>query len=167
MGPGGENPETPEGDGVLVGAGGGREGELGEELDKSEDEVVRVLQPEDSILLRSLTGRPALGQGVTEAVNLGDEEGGSLGGDGDIGDPSLNDKTNGVVNDILGEVWNTQEEDLVDEGHDMGEYLDYEAYDDHELEESEGFLLQEGAAGPVIEYQEFVSLDPVKVFKER
>ena len=68
MGPGGENPETPEGDGVLLGAGGGREGEL----DKSEDEVVRVLHPEDSILLRSLTGRPDIGHGVTQAVNLGE-----------------------------------------------------------------------------------------------
>ena len=131
-----------------------------EELDNSE--VLRVqLQPEDSILMRSLTGRPAPGQGVTQAVNLGgDEEEEGLVGDGDIEEPSLDDKTDAHVKDIHGEVWNLQEEDLGDEG----DYLDYGVYD--EVEPVEGFVPDEGSAGPVIEYQEFVSLNPVKVFNE-
>ena len=37
---------------------------------------------------------------------------------------------------------------------------------DEDLEPVEGFVPEEGSAGPVIEYQEFVSLNPVKVFKE-
>ena len=145
-----------------------------EELDDSEMLRVKQLQPEDSILMRSLTGRHALGTlGVTQAVNLGgdreEEEG--LGGDGDIEEPSLDDTTDAHVKDMPGEVWNLQEEDLAD---DEGDYLDYELYDEEigvydedELEEPvEGFLPEEGSAGPVIEYQEFVSLNPVKVFNE-
>jgi len=141
--------------------GGDLEREQEEELDNSE--VLRVqLQPEDSILMRSLTGRPAPGQGVTQAVNLGgDEEEEGLGGDGDIEEPSLDDKTDAHVKDIHGEVWNLQEEDLGDEG----DYLDYGVYDE-DLEPVEGFVPEEGSAGPVIEYQEFVSLNPVKVFNE-
>ena len=144
--------------------GGDLEGEQKEELGNSE--VLRVeLQPEDSILIRSL--RPALDQGVTQAVNLGgDEEEDGLGGDGDIEEPSLDDKTDAHVEDSLGEVWNLQEENLGDESHDdEGDYLDYGVYDE-ELEPVEGFVPEEGSAGPVIEYQEFVSLNPVKVFKE-
>jgi len=143
-----------------VDEGGDLEREQKEKLDNSE--VLRVqLQPEDSILIRSLTGRPALGQGVTQAVNLGgDEEEEGLGGDGDIEEPSLDDKADAHVKDVLGEVWNLQEENLGDESHnDEGDYLDYGVYDE-ELEPVEEFVPEEGSAGPVIEYQEFVSLNP-------
>ena len=150
----------------MVSAGGGLGGGLEEELegnleDQDKSEVLRVLQPEDSILLRSLTGRPDIGHGVTQAVNLGDEEEeDGLGGDGDIEEPSL-ETDDSHVKDTLGEAWNLQEENLVDEG----DYLDYDAYDE-ELEPSPGFVPEEGSAGPVIDYQEFVSLNPVKVFYE-
>jgi len=145
----------------LVNAGVVLGGDLEEELEgdledqDNQSEVLRVLQPEDSILLRSLTGRPDIGHGVTQAVNLGDEEEEEgLGGDGDIEEPSL-ETDDGHVKDILGEAWNLQEENLDDEG----DYLDYDAYDE-ELEPSQGFVPEEGSAGPVIEYQEFVSLNP-------
>ena len=162
-----EESETPEADEKLVNAGGSLGGDLEEELEgdledqDNQSEVLRVLQPEDSILLRSLTGRPDIGHSVTQAVNLGDEEEEEgLGGDGDIEEPSL-ETDDGHVKDILGEAWNLQEENLDDEG----DYLDYDAYDE-ELEPSQGFVPEEGSAGPVMEYQEFVSLNPVKVFKE-
>ena len=160
-----EESETPEADEKLVNAGVVLGGDLEEELEgdledqDNQSEVLRVLQPEDSILLRSLTGRPDNGHGVTQAVNLGDEEEEEgLGGDGDIEEPSL-ETDDGHLKDILGGAWNLQEENLDDEG----DYLDYDAYDE-ELEPSQGFVPEEGSAGPVIEYQEFVSLNPVKVF---
>jgi len=157
--PGGEQSEILEED-----EGGDSEMEQKEELDNSE--VLRVqLQPEDSILIRSLTGRPAPGQGVTLAVNQsGDEEEEGPRGDGDIEEPSL-DKTDAHVKDILGEVWDLQEENLGDESHDdEGDYLDYGVYDEV-LEPIEGFVPEEGSAGPVIEYQEFVSLNPPGIIR--
>jgi len=170
--PGRKESEILEEDEALVDSGGHleREQKMEEEEELDNSEVLRVqLQPEDSILLRSLTGRPPTSsQGVTQAVNLGgdEEEEGLLGGGSDIEEPSLDEKTEtGHVKDILGEGWNLQEEDLADESHDEGDYLDYGVYD-KELESVKGFLVpEEGSAGPVIEYQEFVSLNPVKVFK--
>ena len=165
--------EILEEDEALPGVGGGHLERDQEEEEVDNSEVLRVqLQPEDSILLRSLTDRPpAPGKGVTQAVNLGgggEEEEGVIGGDGDIEEASLGAKSEtGHVKDILGEVWSSQEEDLVDESHDEGDYLDYGVYDEELEPEEGGFQVpEEGSAGPVIEYQEFVSLNPVKVFNE-
>ena len=108
-----------------------------------------VLQSQDSILLRRLTDRPADEQGVTEAVNPADLQNG---GQDDISD----------IRDH--EIESHYADDIASDTFDESDYLDYADYDDQlDGEDSEGLELEEGSAGPAFEYQEFVSLDPVKV----
>ena len=108
-----------------------------------------VLQSQDSILLRRLTDRPADEQGVTEAVNPADLQNGGQDDISDIWDH---------------EIESQHADDIPSDTFDESDYLDYADYDDQlDEEDSEGLELEEGSAGPAFEYQEFVSLDPVKV----
>ena len=108
-----------------------------------------VLQSQDSILLRRLTDRPADEQGVTEAVNPADLQNGGQDDISDIWDH---------------EIESQHADDIPSDTFDESDYLDYADYDDQlDGEDSEGLELEEGSAGPAFEYQEFVSLDPVKV----
>ena len=130
----------------------------GQELLENEKELAKlpeseknssVLQSQDSILLRRLTNRPADEQGVTEAVNPADLQNG---GQDDISD----------IRDH--EIESHYADDIASDTFDESDYLDYADYDDQlDGEDSEGLELEEGSAGPAFEYQEFVSLDPVKV----